>query len=169
MSSTHCASYMSENSIGYNGYADMLHGYRNNLLASNSSRLNRAKEGDIVLITAEDTSRRVKSLYTRYIMFVRLTERVDHLKDSWATVGGKTWSYCWRFDTLIHPMEYTPEIRAMVDSLSTHPKINQSTIIHSRFCPKKSMPVFLALIASLTTPVPSPKSTTLPVHIGDFL
>ena len=72
MPSAHCVTYTDDNSVGKSALNDLIIGENNHILACNSSRINVAKVGDIVVNKA-------KGRKESWIMIVRLVERADNL------------------------------------------------------------------------------------------
>jgi hypothetical protein len=139
-----CISYTNEYSIGHNSITDLTLGFERRIIASNSSRLNTARPGDLVF-NASEPYHGVKML-----MICRLTERADELANTWHLAGGKAWAYCWRVEVLLPPVPVTDALRSEIARLCGD-SINPRIILNSRLCPYRAHTVAEGLVRHLVT------------------
>lgn len=140
MPSAHCVTYTDDNSVGNSALNDLNIGHEHRILACNSSRINVAKVGDIVVNVA-------KGRKTRWIMIVRLVERADDLRNTWKHAGGTEWLYCWRVEILVPPMLVSKALTDDIAYLATEVGIRPTNILNSRLCNKVATPVLEGLVS----------------------
>jgi hypothetical protein len=140
MPSAHCVTYTDDNSVGKSALNDLIIGENNQILACNSSRINVAKVGDIVVNVARGSKE-------HWLMIVRLVERADNLRNTWKHSGGTEWKYCWRVEILVPHMIVTKSVQEDITYLAIEIGIRPTNILNSRLCNKIATPVLEGLVS----------------------
>lgn len=142
MARAHCVTYADKFSVGGSSHADLLIGHREGIVACNSKRIDKARAGDIVIVTAGERKNRL-------IMIARLTHRADHRRNTWLHEGGTNWEYCWEFETLLSPVTVNDFVVKEIARLTEGTDINPRNIMNSRLCPHRATDVLTRLVCSL--------------------
>lgn len=120
---------------------DLTISFDEHIVAANSKRLGKLREGDYVIVCA--SSKKTCSSFVAVII-----ERVEEPFRNWYEEGGNIWTYNFRINPLtrITDVSLHSELRDHMDGLLERAGVNKKNLFHSRFCSPKLLPGLYSLL-----------------------
>jgi hypothetical protein len=110
---------------------DLMISFENKVFAAGSKRLNKFKEGDYIIICAEENRKRKGFL-------AKILEKTAPLND-WYAKGGKLWEYNFKIEPLTDVTDISPQSdsRNQMKVIFENLGLNINNLFNSRFCSER--------------------------------
>jgi hypothetical protein len=130
-----CVSYVHKFSAGNNAFNDLMISFNKHILAAGSKRLQKCKEGDYIIICAENKDLSNK----RFCFLAKIDKKLDEILTDWKDEGGKEWSYNFTITPLSGITDISPSSssRKKMNVILQQLNLNPNNLFNSRFCSEK--------------------------------
>lgn len=131
-----CITYKDKHSAERSALNDLNISYNNNIFAAGLKRLKGFKEGDYVMICADDRRK-------KFGFLAQIVEKLDTILTVWADQGGDIWEFNFAIQSISPIMDLSSQstIRTQMKEIGTHLGLNSNNMFNMRFCSEKLLPL----------------------------